>query len=66
MFIKLHQDSNGQVILLNLDQIRAIKPATNWDGDVASRIVFEDGEKLLVKESFSSIHVCLERMKSNG
>lgn len=66
MFIKLHQDSDGQVVLLNLDQIRAIKPATNKDSDVVSRIVFEDGEELLVKESFSSIHVALERMKANG
>lgn len=66
MFIKLHQDNDGQVVLLNLDQIRAIKPATNKDNDVVSRIVFEDGEELLVEESFSSIHVALERMKANG
>ena len=51
MFIKLHQDSDGQVVLLNIDQIRAVKPATNKDNDVVSRIVFEDGEELLVKES---------------
>ena len=62
MFIKLHQDRDGQVVLLNLDQIQAIKPATNFEGNVVSRIVLENGEELLVRESFSSIHVCLERM----